>query len=874
MWLPSEQRRGNARRGLFPGSSRAGGRTRWLSPFGTLALLFHARLPRSPLGFIAALPGRLLPRPVKQRRQGADALRPHARRTRPLTAGVERKVLPDAGWADASSLAVTAESTPAILVEVIEFLASAVLTAPLAQAAGVSPVLGYILSGVALGPKCLGVFANDESISRLAFIGILFLLFEAGLELSSDRLRKLTRYAFGLGTLQVLITAALLGGALSFGGAAFLDSLAPSLKFAAGVSRFDQVAVVAASFALSAKAFVLQILQDKKLASTKLGQAALGVLLLQDIALVPVLVVLPLIEDSSGQGMDAASLASYAATAIGGLAAIGFFGGALLNKVFDLVASSGKREVFVGLAVLCVLGVSQITASLGLSPTLGALVAGVLLAESNYRQQVEADIAPFKGLLLGLFFFTLGAKVDPGLLVQEWQFFAVMLAGLVAFKAAVISALSPFFGLQRKQSVQLGFLLATGSGEACVVFGLADKYKVFDEQVLRVLTTLVVVSAALTYLFAEAGEQVAARLDDDDKVEMPGDRTTVLDDDRGSEVLSPNIVLICGMGPLGQQVASVMSNLIEEGVQWIGVDLDPQRVKELREKDLPVYYGDGSRMQVLSTPRAIIVAYSDAAEVANAMKNLRTSFPGVPILSHASDAAQYSKLLDITAEGRGGSASVPLVSGVTETALCLGSKAIATVARIPSDVEGQLMQYVRQETERRLAESRAGAASTEVDTFFVGPSPDLSLDVWDFEELRPETSERIATSMRFLEAISMLQDKVIENSALARLASEFQSASRGSAASVVAPDLPRRSFAPGEFVYRQGEDGNEMFVVEAGSLAGSLVEEPGTVVAEYAAGDYFGEYAVILRQPRAISVAATTQSQVVVIDRATFAKLT
>jgi len=805
--------------------------------------------------FLGAL-ARLLPaafcgvRPVIAPKRLSNALQPRS---------VERRAA-CFDWPDSSSL-VLAEAAPRILIEVIEFLASAVVTTPLSQALGLNPILGYMFAGLALGPSGLSVFANDEAIEKLAFIGILFLLFEAGLELSSERLRKLTKYAFGLGSLQVLVTGGLVAIVAFSGGVAALDSLSSRIDLTAAMSRTDQVVVIAVSLALSAKAFVLQVLGDKKLAPSTLGQAALGVLLLQDIALVPVLVILPIIEDSSGTGLDAVALATYAAKAVGGIAAIALVGGPLLEKVFDITAASKKREVFFGLCLLCVLGVSQLTNALGLSTTLGALAAGVLLAESNYRTQVEADISPFRGLLVGLFFFTLGARADLGLLLQEWQLSLILLFGIIAAKATVVTALAPLFELSLSQSVQLGFLLATGSGEACLIYGLARQYQVIDDATLKLLTTLVVVSSALTPLFAELGEKVASAFEtreDDD-----GDRTTLLDDELTPEMSKRKITLICGMGPLGQQVASLLSNV--ESTRWIGMDLDPARVKELRERQQPVYYGDGSNFEVLtkagllSPPEVIVVTFVEADQARATIERLRGSYPETPILCQTSDADSYAELLEASKEGGAREGDATVVSGVTETALRIASAAFSRVASVPADVQNEWSQYLRRETEQRLAVPSA----SEVETFFVGPSPGRATSVWDAKRGLSKTSQ----AMRYLEIVGMLQDRVLSGSALARLASEIQSSGAGA-------ELARRSFRAGDFVFREGDEGNEMFIVEDGSCAAYVDEEPGKIVAEYTAGENFGEYAMILKQPRPVSIAATTDARVVVIDRAAFNRLT
>lgn len=461
--------------------------------------------------------------------------------------------------------------------------------------------------------------------------------------------------------------------------------------------------------------------------------------------------------------------------------------------------------------------------------------------------------------------------------MQEWQLSLALLVGLTAAKASVVTALAPLFDLNLSQSVRLGFLLASGSGEACVIYGLAGQYQVIDDATLKLLTTIVVVSSALTPLFDAIGENLSNSLET--KADDAGNETTLLDDVPAPEPEQSRLVLICGMGPLGQQVASLIANLevAGKGVQWIGLDLDPQRVKQLRDRQQPVYYGDASRLQVLTTaglvsaPEVIVVTYVDPDQVEVTIERLRSCFPSVPILSHTSNAGSYAKLLQAvnTAEGVSNQAPTPVVSGVTETALRLGSKAISAVASVPVDVRNEWSQYLRRETELRLANPSPDASVSEVDTFFVGAAPEACLSVWDVVEPTNSVGEQTARSLRYLEAVALLQDQVLSGSALASLAADIRGAAQGPAS--VAADLPRRSFQAGQAIFREGEEGNEMFIVEQGSCMACIADE---VVAEYAAGDNFGEYAIVLKQPRPVTIIAKTDVSVVVIDLVAFDRLT
>ena len=302
------------------------------------------------------------------------------------------------------------------------FLAASVVIGPLSSAVKQSPVLGYLIAGFVLNQ--VGVFVDNVEVDKLSEVGVQFLLFEMGLELSSERLRALSKYTFGLGTLQlVLCGAAFTAFLLPVGNAVGtrlledIPTVAETSQQLINIRGIDEAVVIGMSLALSSSAFVLQILSEKKLLSTRLGSATLGILLLQDIAVVPLLVALPLIEQKSTAPVS--ELLSAGAVHLLGLGSAILAGKFFLARIFKVVKESQYSETFVALSLLTVTGMAAVTKALGVSDTLGAFVAGGLLAETSYREQIEENIKPVRGLLLGLFFMTTGTLVDTDLLVAK-----------------------------------------------------------------------------------------------------------------------------------------------------------------------------------------------------------------------------------------------------------------------------------------------------------------------------------------------------------------------------------------------------------------------------------------------------------------------
>ena len=551
--------------------------------------------------------------------------------------------------------------------DLLIFLCATIGIVPLFKWLKASPVIGFLSAGLLMGPAGLKLFSDLDDMESLADFGVLFLLFEQGLELTVDRLKSLSAYAFGMGTLQVVLCTAAFFIFPFIGGVQFLEFFVNAQSNVVDITRVDEALVIGAALSLSSSAFVLKILQEKGQLSTKFGAASLGILLLQDIAVVPLLVLLPIIESNSGPMPLSAQLTLLGATflkALLGLGGILVIGGNFVRYLFSLVAQTRSSETFVALCLLVALGTGALTDQLGLSSTLGAFTAGTLLAESNYRTQIEADIKPFRGLLLGLFFLTTGASVDPTVIQEQFPTVIALLGGLITFKAIIISLLGPYFGLSKAESVRTGFILSGGGEFAFVVLTLAGKLEVLPDQLAKILVGVVVLSMALTPYLSMLGDKAADFIDSlegNNNLKEIQKSSFASEGGHGDGIGSnTDVVVICGFSHFGENIARVLTNTdvmtlfnskSEKEIKYVAFDLDPNLVVKGFKEGKRVLYGDGSQPPVLSTagienPRAFVVTYTDPELCFKSVERLREAFPSTPILTRASDMGEYFHLLE------------------------------------------------------------------------------------------------------------------------------------------------------------------------------------------------------------------------------------
>jgi len=545
-------------------------------------------------------------------------------------------------------------------------LLATVFVVPLMRKFNTSPILGFLVAGLFLGPNGFGLVHRIGASKTLAEFGVVFFLFEMGLELSLSRLKSLGMDVFGLGSLQWFITGIILG-------VISLINNAP----------IEIALVIGFGLALSSSAFVLQLLSERGEVGTRFGRASFGILLFQDLAVVPLLVVVPLLAVGGG---DFSSLLKALGTAAGKAAiALGiiFLGGrAFLEPVFRMGASAKSPEAFVATILATVLAMSTLTESLGLSDTLGAFLAGVLLAETKYRHQIEADIAPFRGLLLGLFFITVGFGIDVSLMTGNFLIVTFLLVNLLLIKASVITALGRAFGINFASSQRTGLILAQGGEFGFVTLGLAQKSNLLAPQHAQLLFLLVALSMAMTPFLASTGSRIAASIE----------RKRGLIGARKEDVKNAkDYVVVAGFGRVGQSVCELLDARL---VRYMAFDMNPGKVIEARNKGLPVFFGDACRPEVLKaagikSPKAVVVTLDDKHGASKAVNALRREYPTIQIFVRAKDA-KHQKMLQL-----GGATAI--VPELLESSLLLGGAVLLSYGT-PIEEVNSLIEEARKKT--------------------------------------------------------------------------------------------------------------------------------------------------------------------------------
>lgn len=498
------------------------------------------------------------------------------------------------------------EHAPAWLTNSLIYLGAAVLVVPLSKALGLGSIIGYLVAGIAIGPWGLGLVSSVEDVLHFAEFGVVLMLFLVGLELEPKRLWNLRRPIFGWGTAQVLSCAAVLF----------------AVGFAAGVAW--RVALVAAlGLALSSTAIALQVLGERNLLKTPSGQAGFSILLFQDVAAIPILALLPLLAGATAaeQSLSGLDRTLEGLKIVGVIAGIILGGRLALRPLLRWIARSNTPEIFTAAALLLVVAIAALMQFVGLSMALGAFLAGVLLAESEYRRELETDIEPFKGLLLGLFFIAVGMSINFGVLIASPGLMALLVVGFMAIKLAVIYALAKAMGLAYQERPVFTLLLAQGGEFAFVVFQAAGPDVLPPET-----TSLLIGAVALSMLLSPL---LLVLLD---KFVLPrysrsnGTQLEEISEQQDAKVL------ICGFGRYGQIVGRM---LISQGLRVTVLDHDADTVEGLRQFGFRVFYGDATRLDLLrtagaGTAKAIVVAVDDieqSLEIVDLVKELLSEGP-------------------------------------------------------------------------------------------------------------------------------------------------------------------------------------------------------------------------------------------------------
>ncbi|HEX8570105.1 MAG TPA: monovalent cation:proton antiporter-2 (CPA2) family protein [Caulobacteraceae bacterium] len=513
------------------------------------------------------------------------------------------------------------------LQQALVYLAAAVIAAPLFTRLKLGSVLGYLVAGVLIGPHVLGLTGDPEDAMHFAEFGVVILLFIIGLEMRPALLWSMRRAIFGLGGTQVLAGGIVLAVA----------ALALGLELRPAVA-------LGFILALSSTAIVLQSLEERGLRQGAIGQASFSVLLLQDLAVIPMFALLPLLASMPGTAGEAGGslLAGQPAwlQAVATLAAVGavlLAGKFLTRPVFRFIAGGGLHEVFTAAALFIVVGVTALMQTVGLSPALGAFLAGVVLAESEYRREIEADIEPFRGLFLGLFFLTIGSGLDLPALLAQPLLMVGLAAGLMVLKGAVIFGVARTFGHPRRDAGAIAASLAQGGEFAFVLFAFALGAGVLDAETIGLFSVVVALSMAGTPLLMSAYERWA-RVDRSGGQERAPD---VIDDNRPDAI-------VAGFGRFGQVVARI---LIANGFRTTVLESSAAQVELVRKFGRRVYYGDATRLDLLRAAgaehaRLLVVAIDDREKAADLVEIARQEFPNLKVVARAWDRRHAYQLYD------------------------------------------------------------------------------------------------------------------------------------------------------------------------------------------------------------------------------------
>ncbi|MFS2127459.1 monovalent cation:proton antiporter-2 (CPA2) family protein [Pseudomonas sp. Pseusp97] len=507
-----------------------------------------------------------------------------------------------------------------LLQATVIFLLTVVILVPLAQRLKLGAVPGYLLAGILIGPSVLGLVSHPENVARLSEMGVVMLLFIIGLELSPRRLWTMRRSLFGVGSLQVGLTALVLG-AIAF----FLFGQSPAAAVVLGVG-----------LALSSTAFGLQVLAERKELGKPHGRLAVGILLFQDIAAIPLIAVVPLLAGSGDPSNEGVRPLLTVAVGIGVVILGGRY---LLRPVFTWAMGSGLRELSTATALLVVLGTAWIMEHVGVSMALGAFLAGMLMAESQFRHELESQIEPLKGLLLGLFFVGVGMTADLGLLVGAPLLVLGLTLLLVGIKLPLLVGLGRFAGgLQRSEAICLGVVLASGGEFAFVVFKLALDHRLLEQRVHDLLVLVITLSMAVVPLVMMA----LAR-------QIRGDAPAATVPDGPPEVSDEPRVVIAGLGRMGRVVANLLQS---QGVPVVALDTSMDAlVRQRKEGRVPVYYGDPTRPEILHAAKVgeaelVIVATDDPQINLNTVDALARLYPQTRVIARAANRQQVLQLLD------------------------------------------------------------------------------------------------------------------------------------------------------------------------------------------------------------------------------------
>ncbi|MBC9071195.1 cation:proton antiporter [Thauera sp. CAU 1555] len=559
--------------------------------------------------------------------------------------------------------------------EIVVFLMTAGIAVPLLHHLRISPVLGYLIIGGIVGPYGLGLFATDfpwleyavitdlKGVQALAELGVIFLLFMIGLELSLDRLWAMRKLVFGLGSLQILITATVIG------------LVAREFGNTPGAS-----VVLGACLALSSTAIVMQLLVERRELASPLGRSSFSILLMQDLAVVPILFIVGVLGAKTGGDLGM-SLAMALGKAAAVIVAIYLGGRLILRPMLSMVTRSGNAEMFMAATLLTIVVASSITGATGLSMALGAFLAGLLLAETEFRHQIEVDIEPFKGLLLGLFFMSVGMGIDYRVVADAFGWIVASVIGLFVIKSVITAGLCIAFGLPRHTSLEAGLLLGQGGEFAFVVVGLAMSLGLIPTDVAQFMLIVTGMTMVVTPLVASTASRLSSRLTS---------ASTQQTEEGNLESLGPiqGHVLIAGFGRIGRLLARTLD---ADNIPYVALDTSAKHVADARADGLPVFFGNASRLELLRRANAenasmLVLTMDNPNAVEHVVEVVRAEWPQLPVLARARDARHAARLLALGA--------TEVVPETLEASLQLAGR-VLSLTGAPEDVVHRRLELQR-----------------------------------------------------------------------------------------------------------------------------------------------------------------------------------
>ncbi|MDP3841758.1 MAG: cation:proton antiporter [Oxalobacteraceae bacterium] len=564
--------------------------------------------------------------------------------------------------------------------ETLLFLALAGILIPLLQRWRVNQILGFLAVGVLVGPFGLGLWAAEvpwlayftfprlEGVAALAELGVLFLMFMIGLELSAARLWALRRWVFGAGTAQVCISA------LALGGIAYLFG-----------SRIETAVVLGLVLALSSTAVAMQLMTEQHTLGTPLGQSVFSILMMQDLFVVPLLILVGILAKGQTDGLFALAGLTLLKSA-GVIMLIYLLGRRVIRPLFSAFAKQGRPDVFMALTLLSTLGIAGLTAAAGLSMALGAFLAGLLLAETEFKHEVEVTIEPFKGLLMGLFFMSVGLGIDLRQIAQAPLWLPLSLLGLFAIKSLVLAVLLKIGGFQWGRALEGGLLLGQGGEFAFIVVGYAMTTKLIAPALGQFVMLLVGLSLFATPLAAKAGRLFGDWWEAHHRQPVG---------DLGNNLPEPTagLVIIAGFGRVGQLLGQILD---AQGIRFIALENNARLVAELHPQGVPVYFGDAARPELLrkvhaDQAAAIVLTMDHPASALHAVKGIRREYPQLPVFARSRDE-NHARML----KKAGATIVIPetLESGLQLSAVVLQTLGIA---------EGAATLVIQNERDRRIS---------------------------------------------------------------------------------------------------------------------------------------------------------------------------